>query len=59
MTANETATAQEKLDAIQCVATAAGPEGMVGGQAFDMLSEDKHIPLEALKVYTEENWGFI
>ena len=50
MTANETATAQEKLDAIQCVATAAGPEGMVGGQAFDMLSEDKHIPLEELKV---------
>ena len=49
MTANETATAQE-LDAIQCVATAAGPEGMVGGQAFDMLSEDKHIPLEELKV---------
>ena len=50
MTANETATAQEKLDAIQCVATAAGPEGMVGGQAFDMLSVDKHIPLEELKV---------
>lgn len=50
MTANETATAQEKLDAIKCVATAAGPEGMVGGQAFDMLSEDKHIPLEELKV---------
>ena len=50
MTANKTATAQEKLDAIQCVATAAGPEGMVGGQAFDMLSENKHIPLEELQV---------
>lgn len=50
MTANKKASAQEKLDAIQCVATAAGPEGMVGGQAFDMLSEDKHIPLEELKV---------
>ena len=50
MTANKTATAQEKLDAIQCVATAAGPEGMVGGQAFDMLSEDKHIPLDELQV---------
>ena len=23
---------------------------MVGGQAFDLLSEDKHIPLEELKV---------
>ena len=50
MTANKKASAQEKLDAIQCVATAAGPEGMVGGQAFDMLSEDKHIPLEELQV---------
>ena len=48
--ANKTATPQQKIDAIKCVATAAGPEGMVGGQAFDMLSEDKHIPLEELKV---------
>ena len=50
MTTNNRASAQDKLDAIQCVAIAAGPEGMVGGQAFDMLSEDKHIPLEELKV---------
>lgn len=50
MTANKKTSAQEKLDAIQCVATAAGPEGMVGGQAFDMLSEDKQIPLEELQV---------
>lgn len=50
MTANNKASAQDKLDAIQCVAIAAGPEGMVGGQAVDMLSEDKHIPLEELKV---------
>lgn len=50
MTANNKVSAQDKLDAIQCVAIAAGPEGMVGGQAFDMLSEDKHIPLEELKV---------
>lgn len=50
MTANNKASAQDKLDAIQSVAIAAGPEGMVGGQAFDMLSEDKHIPLEELKV---------
>ena len=50
MTANNKASAQDKLDAIQCVAIAAGPEGMVGGQAFDMLSVDKHIPLEELKV---------
>jgi len=38
MTTNTTATPQQKIEAIQCVATAAGPEGMVGGQAFDMLS---------------------
>ena len=50
MTENKTATPQQKIEAIQCVATAAGPEGMVGGQAFDMLSENKHIPLEELKV---------
>lgn len=50
MTENKTATPQQKIDAIQCVAVAAGPEGMVGGQAFDMLSEDNHISLEELKV---------
>ena len=50
MTENKTATPQQKIDAIQCVAAAAGPEGMVGGQAFDMLSEDNHISLEELKV---------
>ena len=45
-----TASAEQKIKAIQCLATAAGPEGMVGGQAFDLLSEGKHIPLEELKV---------
>ena len=32
---NTTASAEQKIKAIQCLATAAGPEGMVGGQAFD------------------------
>ena len=50
MTSNTVASAQQKLDAVRCVATAAGPEGMVGGQAFDLLSEDKHISLKELKV---------
>lgn len=40
---NTTASAGAKIKAIQCLATAAGPEGMVGGQAFDLLSEGKHI----------------
>ena len=44
---------------LKCVATAAGPEGMVGGQAFDMLSEDKHIPLEELKVLHSGKTGVI
>lgn len=47
---NTTASAEQKIKAIQCLAIAAGPEGMVGGQAFDLLSEGKHIPLEELKV---------
>ena len=47
---NTTASAEQKIKAIQCLATAAGPEGMVGGQAFDLLSEGKHIPLEELKI---------
>ena len=47
---NTTASAEQKIKAIQCLANAAGPEGMVGGQAFDLLSEGKHIPLEELKI---------
>ena len=47
---NTTASAEQKIKAIQCLASAAGPEGMVGGQAFDLLSEGKHIPLEELNV---------
>lgn len=47
---NTTASAEQTIKAIQCLATAAGPEGMVGGQAFDLLSEGKHIPLEELKI---------
>lgn len=47
---NATATPKQQIKAIHCLARAAGPEGMVGGQAFDMLSEDKQIPLEELKV---------
>lgn len=47
---NTTASPEQKIKAIQCLATAAGPAGMVGGQAFDLLSEGKHIPLEELKI---------
>ncbi len=50
MCSNRTASAEQRIKAISCVAKAAGPEGMVGGQAFDLLSENRHISLEELKV---------
>ena len=31
------------------MAIAAGPNGMVGGQAIDLESEGKHVPMETLK----------
>lgn len=43
-------TAQQKVACIKSLATAAGPEGMVGGQAFDLLSEGHKLPLEKLKI---------
>lgn len=50
MVSNKAASAEQRIKAIGCVAKTAGPEGMVGGQAFDLLSENRHIPLEELKV---------
>lgn len=47
---NTNTTPQQQIEAIHCLAKAAGPEGMVGGQAFDLLSEDKQIPLEDLRL---------
>lgn len=47
---NMNTTPQQQIQAIHCLAKAAGPEGMVGGQAFDLLSEDKQIPLEGLRL---------
>lgn len=38
-----------KLAVIQEMSAAAGPQGMVGGQAVDLESEGKHIPLEKLR----------
>lgn len=47
---NKKAKADDLIRIISTMATCAGPEGMVGGQAFDLLSEGQHIPLEELKV---------
>lgn len=50
MSSNRFASPLEMVEAIRCVSIAAGPEGMVGGQAFDLLSENKHIPLSELQL---------
>ena len=45
----EDVSAEMKLAVIQEISAAAGPQGMVGGQAIDMESEGKRIPLEQLR----------
>lgn len=41
---------EEKLvQVVREISTAAGPDGMVGGQALDMESEDKQISMETMK----------
>ncbi len=45
----EDVTAEMKLAVIREISAAAGPQGMVGGQAIDMESEGKRIPLEQLR----------
>lgn len=45
----ENLSAEEKVQLITLLARAAGPEGMVGGQAHDMESENKTLTLEELK----------
>lgn len=45
----EKASAEMKLAVIREMSSAAGPQGMVGGQAVDLESEGKHIPLERLR----------
>lgn len=46
---NTKATLEQKVAVIHSLSKAAGPEGMVGGQAFDLLSEGKKLSLEELK----------
>ncbi|WP_295237208.1 polyprenyl synthetase family protein [Veillonella sp.] len=50
MCQNTVATPSQQLQCVLALAKAAGPEGMVGGQAFDLESEGRHIPLSELKV---------
>lgn len=55
--ANRIAKADQVLAVIQVLARCAGPEGMVGGQAFDLMSEGQHIPLDELKVLHQGKTG--
>jgi len=41
--------AEKKVQVVREISTAAGPDGMVGGQALDMESEDKQISMETMK----------
>ena len=54
---NKNATPEQAVKAISIIATAAGPEGMVGGQAFDLQSEGKHLPLQELQVLHKGKTG--
>lgn len=42
--------AQQITDAVRCLAKAAGPEGMVGGQALDMAGEGRSLSLHELEL---------
>ncbi|MDY2685538.1 MAG: farnesyl diphosphate synthase [Selenomonadaceae bacterium] len=44
-----TVSAEKKLAVVREMSVGAGPNGMVGGQAIDLESEGKHIPMELLR----------
>lgn len=49
--------AEQKLDAVQTLAQAAGSDGMVAGQAIDLASENQQIPLAALELLHRHKTG--
>lgn len=52
----ETAPAQVQA-LVRVLATCAGPQGMVGGQSFDLASEGKTLPLEELQILHKGKTG--
>lgn len=50
-------TARQQLDIIQTVASAAGPLGMVGGQALDIAHENSRFPFDTLKTIHKSKTG--
>ena len=49
MLRQEQASPEDVLRVVREMSVAAGPDGMVGGQALDMESEDKQIPMSTLR----------
>ncbi|MFW2367851.1 MAG: polyprenyl synthetase family protein [Desulforhopalus sp.] len=50
-------TARQQLDIIHTIASAAGPLGMVGGQALDIAHENTTFPFETLKTIHRSKTG--
>jgi len=48
---------EERLRVIQIISRAAGPEGMVGGQSLDIISENKEIDFETLQAIHRHKTG--
>lgn len=56
-TENSSLTAEQRLSIIQTIARAAGPLGMVGGQALDIANENKEFPFETLQTIHKNKTG--
>lgn len=52
-----TLTPEQKLMIIHVIARAAGPQGMVGGQALDIASENTDFPFETLQIIHKNKTG--
>lgn len=57
--ANGTLTPEQRLMIIQIIARAAGPQGMVGGQALDIGSENSDFPFETLQTIHKNKTGVL
>lgn len=54
---NSTLSAESRLQIIQTIARAAGPLGMVGGQALDIANENAEFPFETLQTIHRSKTG--
>ena len=56
---NGTLTPEQRLQIIQVIARAAGPQGMVGGQALDIASENTDFPFTTLQTIHKNKTGVL